>query len=46
VFDAAGQFRADIKIDEIDIPENVRLISSRRWSGWTRMKNGHSGPRR
>ena len=30
VFDRAGQFRADIKIDEIDVPENVRLIISRR----------------
>ena len=25
VFDAAGQFRTDIKIDESDVPENVRL---------------------
>ncbi|MEA2680338.1 MAG: hypothetical protein QOK03_2060, partial [Candidatus Binataceae bacterium] len=30
VFDTAGQFRTDIKIDEIDLPENVRLIISRR----------------
>jgi predicted ATPase len=30
VFDAAGQFRTDIKIDETDVPENVRLIISRR----------------
>ena len=30
VFDAAGQFRADIKIDESDVPENVRLIIGRR----------------
>jgi len=30
VFDTAGQFRTDIKIDEIDVPENVRLIISRR----------------
>src|SRR6202011_2767664 len=30
VFDAAGQFRADIKIDEIDVPENVQLIIGRR----------------
>src|SRR4029077_5063182 len=30
VLDAAGQFRTDIKIDEIDIPENVRLIIGRR----------------
>jgi uncharacterized membrane protein len=30
VFDAAGQFRTDIEIDEIDVPENVRLIIGRR----------------
>lgn len=30
VFDAAGQFRADISIDENDVPENVRLIIGRR----------------
>jgi tetratricopeptide (TPR) repeat protein len=30
VFDAAGQFRKDIRIDEIDVPDNVRLIISRR----------------
>jgi tetratricopeptide (TPR) repeat protein len=30
VFDPAGQFRSDIKIDEIDVPENVRLIIGRR----------------
>jgi len=30
VFDAAGQFRKDIKIDEVDVPENVRLIIGRR----------------
>src|SRR6202011_5784703 len=30
LFDAAGQFRSDIKIDEIDVPDNVRLIISRR----------------
>ena len=30
VFDTAGQFRKDIKIDEIDVPDNVRLIISRR----------------
>ncbi len=30
VFDQAGQFRADIEIDEIDVPENVRLIIGRR----------------
>jgi hypothetical protein len=26
VFDAAGQFRTDVEIDEFDVPENVRLI--------------------
>src|SRR5260370_27347437 len=30
VFDAAGQFRTDIKLDEIDVPENVRLLINRR----------------
>ena len=30
IFDAAGQFRTDIKIDEIDVPENVRLVIRRR----------------
>jgi predicted ATPase len=30
VFDAAGQFRTDLKLDESDVPENVRLIISRR----------------
>ncbi len=30
VFDEAGQFRKDIQIDEIDVPDNVRLIISRR----------------
>jgi uncharacterized membrane protein len=30
VFDAAGQFRIDVEIDEIDVPENVRLIIGRR----------------
>src|SRR5882762_5353341 len=30
IFDAAGQFRTDITIDEIDVPENVRLIIGRR----------------
>ena len=29
VFDAAGQFRTDIEIDESDVPENVRLIIGR-----------------
>jgi tetratricopeptide (TPR) repeat protein len=30
VFDTAGQFRKDFKIEEIDIPDNVRLIINRR----------------
>jgi predicted ATPase len=30
VFDAAGQFRSDLKIDEIEVPETVRLIIDRR----------------
>jgi tetratricopeptide (TPR) repeat protein len=30
LFDAAGQFRHDIKVEEIDVPENVRLIIGRR----------------
>src|SRR6202035_1875897 len=30
VFDAAGEFLTDITIDESDVPENVRLIISRR----------------
>src|SRR4029077_3371288 len=30
VFDADGQFRKDIEIDEIEVPDNVRLIISRR----------------
>ncbi len=30
VFDEAGQFCADIELDESDVPENVRLIISRR----------------
>jgi tetratricopeptide (TPR) repeat protein len=30
VFDADGQFRTDIEIGEIDVPENVRLIIRRR----------------
>src|SRR5712664_1722486 len=30
LFDAAGQFRAELKLDESDDPENVRLIISRR----------------
>src|ERR1700723_684171 len=29
VFDAAGQFRTDLKLDESDVPENVRLIVGR-----------------
>jgi tetratricopeptide (TPR) repeat protein len=30
VFDGTGQFRTDIEIDEIDVPENLRLIIGRR----------------
>src|SRR3984893_863265 len=30
LFDAAGQFRTDVEIDEIDVPENARLIIGRR----------------
>ena len=30
LFDAAGEFRIDIKIDEIDVPDNVRLVIGRR----------------
>ncbi|MGD0117901.1 MAG: AAA family ATPase [Candidatus Binatus sp.] len=30
LFDAAGQFRAELELDETDVPENVRLIISRR----------------
>ena len=30
LFDTAGQLRKEIKIEEIDIPENVRLIINRR----------------
>jgi tetratricopeptide (TPR) repeat protein len=30
VFDAAGEFRSDVTIDEIDVPESVRLVIGRR----------------
>ena len=30
LFDAAGQFRTDTEVEEIDLPENVRLIIGRR----------------
>jgi predicted ATPase len=30
LFDAAGQFRTDIRMDESDVPENIRLIIGRR----------------
>ena len=30
IFDPAGNFQTDIQIDEIDVPENVRLITNRR----------------
>ena len=30
IFDAAGRFRTDLDLEETDVPENVRLIISRR----------------
>ena len=30
LFDAAGEFRSDLKVDEGDVPENVQLIIGRR----------------
>jgi predicted ATPase len=30
IFDATGEFRTDIEIDETDVPENVRLVIGRR----------------
>jgi tetratricopeptide (TPR) repeat protein len=30
ILDAVGDFRSDLKIDEIEVPENVRLVISRR----------------
>ncbi len=30
VFDAAGQFRLDIKLDEVDVPDKIRLVVGRR----------------
>ncbi|MBV8137653.1 MAG: AAA family ATPase [Deltaproteobacteria bacterium] len=30
IFDSAGRLRTDLKIDEIEVPENVRLILTRR----------------
>jgi AAA ATPase domain len=30
LFDATGQFRTELKLDETDVPENVRLIIGRR----------------
>ena len=30
IFDPAGNFQTDIEIEEIDVPENVRLITNRR----------------
>src|SRR5260370_16777635 len=30
LFDAAGQFRTDPNVEQIDVPENVRLIIGRR----------------
>jgi tetratricopeptide (TPR) repeat protein len=30
VFDSSGKFRSDLKISELDVPENVRLVVTRR----------------
>lgn len=30
VFDEAGEFRADLQVDELDVPESVRLVVGRR----------------
>jgi hypothetical protein len=30
IFDATGQFRADLTVDEVDVPDNVRLVLGRR----------------
>ncbi len=30
VFDASGQFRLDVKVDEVDVPDKVRLVVGRR----------------
>jgi len=30
VFDEAGKFRSDMKVDELDVPESVRLVVGRR----------------
>ena len=30
IFDSSGQFQSDLKIDEIDVPDNVRLVIARR----------------
>jgi AAA ATPase domain len=30
LFDSTGQFRTDLSIDEVDVPDNVRLIITRR----------------
>ncbi len=43
VFDADGEFRTDITIDEIDVPENVRLIIGRRLE---RLAENEKAPRR
>ncbi len=43
IFDAAGQLQTDIKIDEIDVPENVRLVIRRRLrNGSTKTRSGCS----
>ena len=38
IFDSTGQFRSDLKIDEIDVPENVRLIIARRLKHFTELE--------
>ena len=35
VFDSSGRFRTELKIDEIDVPDNVRLILTRRLRRFT-----------
>ncbi len=30
VFDASGQFRLDVKVDEVDVPDKIRLVVGRR----------------
>src|SRR5260370_38382869 len=40
VFDASGQFRLDVKVDEVDVPDKIRLVVGRRLD-----RLGKSGPR-